>query len=80
MNKQDLSSDRPANKQNFLSCLLSYASGGKQKLILSVILSVISVTAGLAPYYCFYRIICLFLNGSADTAGIMRLSLWAFAA
>ena len=80
MNKQDLSSDRPVNKQNFLSCLLSYASGGKQKLILSVILSVISVTAGLAPYYCFYRIICLFLNGSADTAGIVRLSLWAFAA
>ena len=51
-------------KQNFLSCLLSYAREGKQKLILSVILSVVSITAGLVPYYCFYRILCLFLNGS----------------
>lgn len=67
-------------KQNFLSCLLSYAREGKQKLILSVILSVVSITAGLVPYYCFYRILCLFLNGSISAAGIWRWSFLALAA
>ena len=80
MNKQSLSSKRADRKQNFLSCLLSYASGGKQKLILSVILSVISVTAGIVPYYCFYRVICLFLNGTIRAEGIWYWSLWALAA
>lgn len=40
---------REQKKQNFLSCLLFYAREGKRKLILSVILSVISITAGLVP-------------------------------
>ena len=53
MDEKKLSSDVQADKQNFLSCLLSYASGGKQKLILSVILSFVSIMAGLVPYYCF---------------------------
>ena len=29
-------------------------------MILSVILSVLSVTLGLAPFYCMYKVICLF--------------------
>ncbi|MDE7268809.1 MAG: ABC transporter ATP-binding protein/permease [Lachnospiraceae bacterium] len=69
-----------ADKQNFLSCLLSYASGGKQKLILSVILSAVSITAGLVPYYCFYSVICLFMDGTAGMEGILQWSLLAFAA
>lgn len=67
-------------KQGFLSCLLSYAEKSKSKLILSVILSVLSITAGLIPYYCFYRIICLFLTGAVDAEGILFWSLWALAA
>ena len=51
MDEKKLSSDMQADKQNFLSCLLSYAGGGKQKLILSVILSAVSIMVGLVPYY-----------------------------
>ena len=80
MDEKKLSSDVQADKQNFLSCLLSYASGGKQKLILSVILSAVSITAGLVPYYCFYRVICLFMDGTAGMEGILQWSLLAFAA
>ncbi|MDO4166987.1 MAG: ABC transporter ATP-binding protein [Eubacteriales bacterium] len=67
-------------KRGVLSCLLSYAEESKSKLILSVILSVISITAGLIPYYCFYRIISLFFMGAADGKGIIFWSLWALAA
>ena len=80
MDEKKLSSDVQADKHNFLSCLLSYASGGKQKLILSVILSAVSITAGLVPYYCFYRVICLFMDGTAGMDGILQWSLLAFAA
>ena len=62
MSEQNLSLGRQVKKQNFLSCLLSYARAGKRKLILSVVLSVISITAGLVPYYCFYRILVLVVN------------------
>lgn len=67
-------------KQNFLSCLLSYAREGKRKLILSVFLSVISITAGLVPYYCFYRVLCLFLDGAVSVSEIWSWSLLALAA
>ena len=80
MDEKKLSSEVQADKQNFLSCLLSYASGGKQKLILSVILSAVSIMAGLVPYYCFYRVICLFMDGTAGMEGILQWSLLAFAA
>ena len=41
-----------ANKKGWFSCLLTYAGAGKRRLTGSVILSVVSVTAGLLPYYC----------------------------
>lgn len=80
MSKQNLSSDGQTKKQNFLSSLLSYAREGKRKLVLSVVLSVISITAGLVPYYCFYRILVLFLAGEASVSGIWKWSLLALAA
>lgn len=52
----------------------------RDKMILSVILSVISITAGLVPFYCFYRIIGLFLEGAVSKQGILFWSLWACAA
>lgn len=72
MNKQ--------KKQNFLACLLSYAQESKEKLKLSVVLSVISITSGLVPFYCFYQVICLFLNETVTGQSILFWSLWAFAA
>ncbi len=80
MSEQNLLAGRQNKKQNFLSCLLSYARAGKRKLILSVFLSVISITAGLVPYYCFYRVLCLFLDGAASVSGIWSWSLLALAA
>ena len=50
-------------KKGWFSCLLTYAGAGKGRLIGSVILSVISVTAGLLPYYCVYRLIEAFAAG-----------------
>lgn len=72
MNKQ--------KKQGFLSWLISCAKESKSRLILSVILSIVSITLGLMPFYCFYRIICLFLNGTVDVQGILFWSIWALAA
>lgn len=48
--------------KGWFSCLLDYAGGSKGKLLASVILSVISVSAGLLPYYCVFRLI----EGFAD--------------
>lgn len=67
-------------KQGFLSCLLSYAKESKEKLILSTVLSIISITSGLIPFYCFYRIICLFLNGTVTAEQIILWSLCAITA
>lgn len=72
MNKQ--------KKQGFLSWLISCAKESKSRLILSVILSIVSITLGLMPFYCFYRIICMFLNGTVDVQGILFWSIWALAA
>lgn len=52
--------------QNWFSCLLNYASGSKNKLIGSVILSMISVVSGVIPYYCMYKIIDEFILESIN--------------
>lgn len=57
-------------KKSWIQSLFAYAEGEKKKMLLSVLLSVISVTAGLAPFYCMYRIICLFAAGTAGAAEI----------
>lgn len=67
-------------KKNFISCLLSYAKESKSKMILSVILSVISITSGLVPFYCFYRVIDLFVEDHASVQGILLWSISALAA
>ena len=67
-------------KQNFLACLLSYATESKSKMILSVILSVISIISGLVPFYCFYRVINLFVENEVCTQKILFWSLCALAA
>lgn len=66
--------------QGVLSCLLSYAEESKSKLILSVILSIISILMGLVPFYCFYRVICRFLDGTANVQVLLFWSMWALAA
>lgn len=59
-------------KAGWISCLLSYTDGSKGKLILSVILSVISVAAGLVPYYCMFRLI----EAYVDTGLTLKIILF----
>lgn len=64
-------------KKGWLSSLLSYAQGSKKELLISMILSVISIVSGLLPYYCLYRVLDLFMIGTAGTAEILA---WCSAA
>lgn len=58
----------------------SHAEGEKKRLALSVVLSVLSVMLGLAPFYCMCRLVCLFVDGSATAAGVIRWCLLSLAA
>ena len=63
-----------------MKSLFAYAKGEKTKMIISVILSVISVTAGLVPFYCAYAVICLFYNGTQTTASVVNWCIIALCA
>ena len=67
-------------KKSFLHALFAYAAGEKKKLLLSVVLSVLSVTLGLVPFYCMYRLICLFTADAVTAGGIALWCLSALAA
>lgn len=67
-------------KQSFTKTLFAYAEGEKRRLWLSVILSVVSVLCGLLPFFCMYRMICLFVSGEATLGGILLLCLLALGA
>ena len=66
-------------KKSWLHALFAYAEGEKKRLYLSVILSVLSVLLGLAPFYCMYRMICLFAANTADAAAVVRWCVLALA-
>ena len=63
-----------------MKSLFAYAKGEKTKMIISVILSVISVTAGLVPFYCMYKAICLFAAGTQTVNAVVMWCLVALAA
>ena len=67
-------------KSSWIATLFRYAEGQKAKLVISVILSVISVTSGIVPFYCMYRIICLFTDGTATGSSIIGWCIGALAA
>ena len=69
-----------ARKKGWVQTLFAYAEGERKKMWLSVVLSIVSVTAGLAPFYCMYRIICLLVAGTASASGIVGWCLWALLA
>lgn len=60
-------------KADWVSVLLSFASGSKWKMILSMLCSLISVIGGFVPYICLYQIMQLFLFRSPD---IRPFLLW----
>lgn len=65
------------DKKNWLHTLFAYARGEKKRLYLSVVLSVLSVAVGLLPFYCMYRLICLFTAGTASAPGVVHWCLLA---
>ena len=67
-------------EESWVKTLFAYAEGERKKLIESVVLSVVSVTAGLVPFYCMYRVIELFALDAASAAGIVRWCLGALLA
>ena len=61
-----------SEKKSWMNALFAYAQGEKKRLAWSVVLSVVSVVLGLAPFYCMYRMICLFAAGTATTAAVIK--------
>ena len=51
-------------KKSWIKIALSFAVQCKWKILLSVICAIIGVFAGIVPYWCAYKIIELFVNGS----------------
>ena len=69
-----------SEKKSWMNALFAYAQGEKKRLAWSVVLSVVSVVLGLAPFYCMYRMICLFAVGTATTAAVIKWCAFALAA
>lgn len=67
-------------KKSWVNTLFAYAEGEKKRLVLSVVLSVVSVMLGLAPFYCMYRLICMFTTGTATAAAVVGWCMAALAA
>lgn len=67
-------------KKSWMQSVFAYAEKEKKKMVNSVVLSVLSVSAGLFPFYCMYRVICLFTADAVTTGGIVTWCLGALAA
>ena len=67
-------------EKKWFGTLLSYAKGSGGRLWVSVIFSMISLIAGLVPYYCVYRILDRYIAGNLDMAFTLKLCMAAFIA
>ncbi|MCR5227506.1 MAG: ABC transporter ATP-binding protein/permease [Eubacterium sp.] len=66
-----------SKSDNWFATLLSYAKGSGKLLVSSVILSVISLVAGMVPYYAIYKILDAYIDGSLDKDIALFWSLMA---
>ncbi len=66
-------------KKSWMKALFAYAQGENKRLALSVVLSVLSVVLGLVPFYCMYKMICLFTAGTASAGAIVKWCVIALA-
>ena len=58
--------------QNWFGTLLGYAEGQGGKFAASIVLSVISIIAGLGPYFCLYKLVELFVLEAVTSVAIIR--------
>lgn len=72
--------EKQPKEKSWTKSLFGYANGHKSKLILSMVMSVASVITGLVPFYCMYKVICLFVASTATAAVIIKWCLFALAA
>lgn len=72
-----MKSEKKSEKKSWMNALFTYAEGEKKKMVISVILSVLSVTLGLVPLYCMYKMICLFVAGTVTSAAVVKWCLFA---
>ena len=59
-------------QKSWISIVFSFASQCRGKIVLSVLCAIISVVAGLIPYWSVYQIITLFIGGSPVMAEVWR--------
>ena len=59
-------------QKSWISIVFSFASQCRGKIVLSVLCAIISVIAGLIPYWSVYQIITLFIGGSPVMAEAWR--------
>ncbi len=67
-------------EKKWFGTLLSYAHGSGGRLGISVVLSMISLLAGLIPYYCVYRILDRYIAEELDQAYVLHFCLIALCA
>lgn len=64
-------------EKKWFGTLLSYAKGSGGRLGVSVIFSMVSLIAGLVPYYIVYLILDRYIAGTLDRAYVLNMSLTA---
>ena len=67
-------------KRSWMAALFAYAKNAKGELAGSTVLSIVSILLGLVPFYCMYRIICLFAAGTLTTQAVLVWCGWSLAA
>ncbi len=75
-----MSEEATKEEKKWFGTLLSYAKGSGGRLSISVIFSMISLLAGLIPYYCVYGILNRYILGEIDRAYVLDRCLIALAA
>jgi len=65
------------SEKNWFRLMLGYAENSRSKLIGAVILSIISITSGIYPFYCMYRIIDAFVQDTVTKGYVVG---WCIAA
>ena len=80
MNEEATREEASKEEKKWFGTLLSYAKGSGGRLGVSVVLSMISLLAGLIPYYCVYRILDRYIAGGLDRSYILQFCLIALCA
>ena len=57
-------------QESWFSVLIHYADREKRKFVWSTIASIFSVISGLIPYYCFYRLLEQYMEGTLSEGSI----------